>query len=233
MCVPVCKESKTIFGERKQQQQRSSRQTGAYTGVFARHGRLVDGVSEQTKTEEKKIKDMQLEFNAKCKCNCTDYDYYKNSRADSSDNSSERRQRRLVGTRDAETLRRCSFGWLSSRRLCLPAVSAAACSQLFLYASWWCLLCPLRFYFVAIWHFANWPRFSSLCHQKRKFYFVRLKLLRLFFSVLSPRIPCPAERQDFHCRCSGYGYCFPLFIAGDAKSIKDQLLLSISQSERE
>lgn len=99
--------------------------------------------------------------------------------------------------------------------------------------SWWCLLCPLRFYFVAIWHFANWPRFSSLCHQKRKFYFVRLKLLRLFFSVLSPRIPCPAERQDFHCRCSGYGYCFPLFIAGDAKSIKDQLLLSISQSERE
>lgn len=52
VCVPVCKESKTIFGERKQQQQRSSRQTGAYTGVFARHGRLVDGVSEKRKNDE-------------------------------------------------------------------------------------------------------------------------------------------------------------------------------------
>lgn len=115
MCVPVCKESKTIFGERKQQQQRSSRQTGAYTGVFARHGRLVDGVSDQTKQKIKQ-KQLELEFNAKCKCNCTEIMIIIKIVVQTAITAAreEKTETELVGIRDAETLRRCSFGWLSS-----------------------------------------------------------------------------------------------------------------------
>lgn len=115
MCVPVCKESKTIFGERKQQQQRSSRQTGAYTGVFARHGRLVDGVSEQAKQKIKQ-KQLKLEFNAKCKCNCTEIMIIIKIVVQTAITAAreEKTETELVGIRDAETLRRCSFGWLSS-----------------------------------------------------------------------------------------------------------------------
>jgi len=51
--------------------------------------------------------------------------------------------------------------------------------------SWWCLLCPLRSYFVAIWHFANWPRFSSLCHPKEIF----------ISSLLLPLIPPTAHKH--------------------------------------
>lgn len=152
-----------------------------------------------------------------------DYDYYKNSRADTAAITAREkgRQRR---DRDVTSL----LVWLvvcPSRRLCLRLLSVS------LYASWWCLLCPLRFYFVAIWHFANWPRFSSLFaikKQKRKFYFFFV-LSCCFFEP--PPTPIIAPGRIFIAALLSPLF-FLLFIAGDAKSIKVQLLLSISQRER-
>lgn len=191
VCVPVCKESKTIFGERKQQQQRSSRQTGAYTGVFARHGRLVDGVSEKRKKWRKR----KCNWNSMQIANAiADYDYYKNSRADTA--AITARERKKTETRPRRYVAARLVGCLSvSSPLSPPPLGF---SLRLLVVSFMSSAFLLRRH-LAFCQLASF--LISLCHQKTKkkiLFFLRLKLL--LFWATSYSYYC--SRQDFHCRSS-------------------------------
>lgn len=60
--------------------------------------------------------ELEFEFNAKCKCNCTEIMIIIKIVVQTAITAAreEKTETELVGIRDAETLRRCSFGWLSS-----------------------------------------------------------------------------------------------------------------------
>lgn len=154
-----------------------------------------------------------------------DYDYYKNSRADTAAitarerKKTETRPRRYVAARLVACLSVSSplspppLGF-SLRLLVVSFMSSAFLLRRHL------AFCQLASFLI------------FLCHQKTKkkiLFFLRLKLL--LFWATSCSYSC--SRQDFHCRSSVSSVLpFTIFIAGDAKSIKVQLLLSISQRER-
>lgn len=154
-----------------------------------------------------------------------DYDYYKNSRADTA--AITARERKKTETRPRRYVAARLVGCLSvSSPLSPPPLGF---SLRLLVVSFMSSAFLLRRH-LAFCQLASF--LISLCHQKTKkkiLFFLRLKLLLFWATSCSYAY----SRQDFHCRSSVSPVLpFTIFIAGDAKSIKVQLLLSISQRER-
>lgn len=154
-----------------------------------------------------------------------DYDYYKNSRADTA--AITARERKKTETRPRRYVAARLVGCLSvSSPLSPPPLGF---SLRLLVVSFMSSAFLLRRH-LAFCQLASF--LISLCHQKTKkkiLFFLRLKLLLFWATSCSYAY----SRQDFHCRSSVFPVLpFTIFIAGDAKSIKVQLLLSISQRER-